>query len=573
MAGIDYTIPGQIKSIQVESPMNAMAQAMQLRAMQESSQMNALKTQEYARKAREDQELASQQNELAKIHSSGIKIGSPEYFNLVASKAPRLLESVQERALKRSELDEKIEGRKYQNFERKFKLYQSMTPTVRTIDDVSKFVSASYADPDLGPILTQIRPYADALNSNLDAFNEDAENWRLQAAGVTPEKIAEIARNKAKENEPKVLAPGGVLVSPTGEQLFKAPDREKQSDLARLQDEREAIFKANPDDPRLTQYDAAIAKLVNPPEHMSDLARLQRERAELVKANAQDPRIKDYDARIAKLINPAEHLSDLARKQSELEELEAQLLKDPNNAKLKQRIKEYKDDIRKDTQWKPSTVVVQAPTLTKDALDMAADQFLVTGTIPSVNRADRSAIINRAAAMAKEKGMSADVVDRMANKANQSALTQLTKQETMVGAFEKNFVKNVGIVERISQKKDNTGVPLLQKWINVGKKATSGDPELASLAVAIKAVQNEYGKIVSGSMGNTAVAVSEIKRMEELLNAAQTPQDVMAVLNTMREETQNRMAGFKEQKSELTNEIRRPTKGNAATADPLGIRK
>jgi hypothetical protein len=34
MAGIDYTIPGQIRPIQVESPMNAMAQAMQLRNLQ-----------------------------------------------------------------------------------------------------------------------------------------------------------------------------------------------------------------------------------------------------------------------------------------------------------------------------------------------------------------------------------------------------------------------------------------------------------------------------------------------------------------------------------------------------------
>lgn len=215
-------------------------------------------------------------------------------------------------------------------------------------------------------------------------------------------------------------------------------------------------------------------------------------------------------------------------------------------------------------------VVVNAagPALSKDALDLAADQFLVTGTIPPVNRGDRSVIINRAAAMAREKGMDPSVVDRMANKSNQAALTQLTKQETMVGAFEKNFVKNVGIVERISQKKDTTGVPLLQKWINVGKKAVSGDPELASLAVAIKAVQNEYGKIVSGSMGNTAVAVSEIKRMEDLLNAAQTPQDVMAVLNTMREETQNRMAGFKEQKAELTGAIRGTTKPPANAVAP-----
>ena len=34
MAGIDYTIPGQFKGIQIESPMNVMTQAMQLRSAQ-----------------------------------------------------------------------------------------------------------------------------------------------------------------------------------------------------------------------------------------------------------------------------------------------------------------------------------------------------------------------------------------------------------------------------------------------------------------------------------------------------------------------------------------------------------
>lgn len=247
MAGIDYTIPGQIRPIQVESPMNAMAQAMQLRAMQESSQMNALKAQEYQRKVQEDQELTAQHNELAKIHSSGVKIGSPEYFNLVAAKAPRLIEAVQDRALKRSELDEKIEERKFKNFGRKFDLYKSFVPTINSIDGVTQFVSAAYQDPDLAPILNQIRPYEEALNANQDEYNRDPENWKLNAAGVSPEKIMEIARNKAKEereaNKPVVVAPGGVLVSPTGEQLFKAPDREKESDLARLERERGEIAK------------------------------------------------------------------------------------------------------------------------------------------------------------------------------------------------------------------------------------------------------------------------------------------------------------------------------------------
>jgi len=74
MAGIDYTIPGQIRPIQVEPPMNAMARAMELRGLQEASQMNALKMQEYQRGMQ-------QRNALAAIHADPkVKIGSPEYL-------------------------------------------------------------------------------------------------------------------------------------------------------------------------------------------------------------------------------------------------------------------------------------------------------------------------------------------------------------------------------------------------------------------------------------------------------------------------------------------------------------
>jgi putative sterol carrier protein len=153
----------------------------------------------------------------------------------------------------------------------------------------------------------------------------------------------------------------------------------------------------------------------------------------------------------------------------------------------------------------------------------------------------------------------------MQNKANSAALSQLTKQETMVGAFEKNFVKNADLVLKFSSKVDRAGAPLLDKWIQSGKRAATGDPELKALDVAIKAVSNEYAKIVSGSMGNTAVAVSEIKRMESLLNSAMTKQDVLSVINVMKTETENRMAGFKEQKAELTNSMR-----GGVSAPPVG---
>jgi len=196
-----------------------------------------------------------------------VQIGSPEYLTRVAQEAPGMYESVAARAQQRAELEEKIEGRKYQNFERKFKLFQSITPTIRTIDDVTQFVTASYDDPDLGPILKQIRPYEVALTTNQDAFNQDDENWRLQAAGVSPKEIAEIARNRAREereaNKPVVVSAGGQLVSPTGDVLFSAeqkapadpelvkeykfatdPARGKQQFKGSLLDFKEAVARA-----------------------------------------------------------------------------------------------------------------------------------------------------------------------------------------------------------------------------------------------------------------------------------------------------------------------------------------
>ena len=533
MAGIDYSIPGQFKGIQLESPINQMARAMELRNLQETSQINALRAQEYELKTREAQETSRQRNALAQYLANPNKPTDALQLEAGVRKvAPLLADQWVDSQLKRGELEEKISERGFKNFDRKFKLYQSFVPGVNSVDGVSQFVSAAYQDPDLAPILNQIRPYAEALNANLDEYNRNPENWKLNAAGVSPDKIMEIARNKAKEereaNKPVVVAPGGVLVSPSGDEIFKAPDREKESNLARLQRELADIVKENPDDPRIAQYNAAITK-----ETTTNLSP-----------------------------------SDLARKQNELEILEAQLLKTPNDKKLRERIDQYRKDIKKDTEYKPSTVVVQAPTLAPDAIDMNANRFLVDGTLPQgISKANRDAIINRASVLAKEKGLSADRISQLEVTANKQALGQLSKTETMVGAFEKNFVKNVKIVENLNKKRDSTGVPLLQKWINVGKKAGTGDPDLAAINVAIKAVVNEYGKIVSGSMGNTAVAVSEIKRMEDLLNAAQNPEDVQAVLNVMRAETQNRMEGFKEQRAELTTSMRSST---AAPKAPAG---
>ena len=242
MAGIDYSIPGQFKGIQIESPMNAMTQAMQLRNLQETSQLNALRAQEYELKTQDAREMSRQRNALAQYLANPKKPTNPlELEAGVRGVAPLLADQWVESQLKRGELEEKINERGFKNFERKFKLYQSVTPNIRSIDDVSKFVAASYQDPDLGPILKQIRPYEDAINANQDAFNEDPDNWRLQAAGVSAKDIAEIARTKQQE---KRLAKQEERAAAEAQQ--KERDRVAPKWALRKIGDREVLVNVNP---------------------------------------------------------------------------------------------------------------------------------------------------------------------------------------------------------------------------------------------------------------------------------------------------------------------------------------
>lgn len=221
--------------------------------------------------------------------------------------------------------------------------------------------------------------------------------------------------------------------------------------------------------------------------------------------------------------------------------------------------------------------------LSSDAKEMAADRYRIDGTLPpnlgrgTQGAKNTAAILARAAEKAKEAGDDGESarIRQIANKANSAALGQITKQETMVGAFERNFTRNADLALEKSATVDRTGVPVLNRWILAGKKSVAGDPDVAQFDLYMKSAINEYTKIISGSMGNAAMAESEIRKVEGLLNSAQTPAQVQAVISGMKKETQNRMKGFAEQKAELTKSL--GGKGGAAepakpsTQSPLAL--
>lgn len=283
MAQIDPSIAMGFRPIQIESPVNQMAAVAQLRGAQEASQMNALKMQEYQRARQEE-------NELARIMGNkNLKFGSDAFMAEVLAKAPSKYEGIATRAAQQAELAEKIEERKYKNFDRKFNLYKSFVPTINSIDGVTQFVSAAYQDPDLAPILNQIRPYAEALNANQDEFNRDPENWKLNAAGVSPDKIIEMARTRAQEERLRGQEERAVADR-------TAPKLEKYDLNGKI-----VTRDVNPNSPTYLKDISTDEKIAAPAAIVeSPLAKLVREKSELEVKDPKSPTLKIYDEAISK---------------------------------------------------------------------------------------------------------------------------------------------------------------------------------------------------------------------------------------------------------------------------------
>lgn len=212
-----------------------------------------------------------------------------------------------------------------------------------------------------------------------------------------------------------------------------------------------------------------------------------------------------------------------------------------------------------------------APTLSDDAIDAAAQRYRVNQTLPTgMGRtgANAGAILNRAAELAKAAGQSgeADTITALANKANTAALGQVSKQENMIGSFEKTANMNADLALAASDKVDRTGVPVLNRWIQAGRQNITGDVAASQFNAYNNVFANEYAKVISGSMGNTPVSDQARQHALDVINTAQTKEQYAGVVQALKADMANRMAGFKQQRTALTQGLSAP--GAAAATAP-----
>jgi hypothetical protein len=75
--------------------------------------------------------------------------------------------------------------------------------------------------------------------------------------------------------------------------------------------------------------------------------------------------------------------------------------------------------------------------------------------------------------------------------------------------------------------------------------------EVGRFNAALTSALNEYAKVLSGATGAAGISDAARREAHDLLNTANTPEQVVGIVDIMKREMANREAGFAEQEAQL----------------------
>lgn len=197
--------------------------------------------------------------------------------------------------------------------------------------------------------------------------------------------------------------------------------------------------------------------------------------------------------------------------------------------------------------------------MTVDALKRAADVYHKTGDIQGFGMsgaASKKAIMN-AESMLYPEG-SDIALNKAGFKADQAALTALTKQYNAVQAYETTSLKNLKMFTDLAAKIPDTGIP----WLNTPVRALSaslvGSENMAAINTARQVALTEIAKVVNNP--NLSGALSDSARQEVMgLNPSNaTLPQIKRVAAILQQDMANRSGSMAQQIKDLQYQMAHP---------------
>jgi hypothetical protein len=186
--------------------------------------------------------------------------------------------------------------------------------------------------------------------------------------------------------------------------------------------------------------------------------------------------------------------------------------------------------------------------INESAIKLQASKYLQTGVVPpfGMGRSGtmaRNKFYNEAAKQADELHLSsADLVSgAYTTKALGASMTQMQKSLEATQSYEKTALANGELMLSLAPKGGGqTGIPVLNRWLQAGRKQIAGDPDVTKFDNAIGAFSEEYAKVMTGNLGNVAATDGARKDASERLAKYAAQDQLTQGYDVMKQEMENR---------------------------------
>ena len=142
-------------------------------------------------------------------------------------------------------------------------------------------------------------------------------------------------------------------------------------------------------------------------------------------------------------------------------------------------------------------------------------------------------------------------------KADTASLATLTRYSDQVLAYERTANTNATqVLQTMGKGAAGTGAPVFNAWVQHGRANWAGNADVSRFNVAVQTFATEYAKVVSGASGGAVTSDSARHEIMGMINNAQTPQQLQAVISQARTEMANRKKGLQDQQAEIRGRLK-----------------
>jgi hypothetical protein len=218
--------------------------------------------------------------------------------------------------------------------------------------------------------------------------------------------------------------------------------------------------------------------------------------------------------------------------------------------------------------------VVAGGRISGDALELAAQGYLMDRKLPTnLGRGKQGAmntikIMERAAALAKESGMTADetAINQITAKAKSGALAQNVKDLAAIRPYNAMLEKNGDIAISLAEKAISTNAKLANRSINWLKQNASDNPDVAEFLAQARIFTTESARVLNNPRLVGQLTDSARHEMDGIINGDMPLDSFTRVVRRLQSDGKNRVDAMVEESNLLQQSIRRPNAAGQSTA-------